>query len=560
MNAFNKARIQASEIVSQAYDYVSAQYQQVGKVFTLASAYGQILSVLSQLSDMILFFIEDSTTEQNIYTASRTQSIVGLARLAGHNATRAVASTGEILLHVTKLPNVQGNQIIIPNYSRIKCLNNNKVYLLNLPQQEIRLSITGGKPYFGSVIQGEIQTQIFNGNNTPLQSFTAVTKGSVMVDNFFVNVYVNGEKWKKYDSLYDIPRKGKGYLVKTGISGGLDVYFGNDYAGMMPPSGSEIRVEYLLTSGEAGNIREGEDVSWQWIDSGYSLFGEEIDLNLVISTDMSQLVTFGSNPEPTALTRLIAPNTSRSFVFANPTNYIIFLEKFNYFSVVDAYTTFADQYIDDDNVIYLFLIPDVTKRLQNDENYFTLPQSYFTLTQQEESKVLNVIEDSGSKIVTTVVKIVDPILSRFVANITLVIFQGYSQDVIKSQIEQRLSDFFLGLRRRDRIPASDIVALIENIEGVDSVHVSFVSEKNENSKRADPQAPLVGLDEFGDIIIGRDELPLLRGGWKDRNGVYYEDAIIQGKASSVNIVVKSTSPYDLNAKLFQETVAKIKNS
>lgn len=554
---FDKTKVQAAEIYAQTYDFVTEKFNQVGKIFTLSSAYGQILSVISELSSMILFFIEDSITELNILTASRTQSIQGLARLAGHNPTRAVAATGEISFSVKSVPQIQGDQLIIPTFTRIKSLSNNKTYTLILPAEQVRMNLKGSQVYSAKVIQGEIQVQFFTGDGTPLQSYTAVTKGSIMIDNFYVKVYINGEQWRAYDSIYDMPRNGKGFIVKTGISGGIDVYFGNENFGMNPPVGSEIRIEYLLTSGEAGNLREGDDTQFQWIDSGYSVTGEEVDLNATLQTDMTNLITFGSNPEPTALTRLIAPKASRSYVLANPDNYIIFLEKFNYFSVVDAYTTFGDQYLDDDNVIYLFLIPDINKRLQDNENYFTVPTKYFSLTEQEQNKVIDLIEESGSKIVTTVVKIVQPTITKYVLNISIIVFEGYAQDVIKNTIISKLSDYFLNLRRRDLVPSSDLVKIIENVEGVDSVNVNFLCEANEVAKTADPSSPLIGLDELGDIVVGSNELPLIRGGWKDRNGIYYNDGIYTDKPCSVNIVIKGTSKVNVNTLIFQQNMEQL---
>ena len=560
MNLFNKTRIQANELYDQAYKFVTEKFEQSGKVFTIASAYGQILYVLSQLSNMILFFIEDSITEMNINTASRVDSIQGLARLAGHNSTRAIAATGEISFKIVKTPPIQGNQIIVPNFTRIQCSNNAKIYTLNLIDDQVRLTIGNPTAIYAQVVQGEIFTQTFTGDGLPMQSYTVTTRGSVLIDNFFIKVYVNSELWTKFDSIYDIPYEGKGYIIKTGITGGLDLYFGNTYFGKSPAAGAEIRVEYLQTGGEGGNIREGETVGWQWIDSGYSLTGEEVDLNDALRTDMTKLITFGSNPEPTSLTRLIAPKTSRSFVFANPDNYVIFLQKFNYFSQIDAYTTFGDQYLDDDNVIYLLLVPDITKRLQNTENYFTVPFRYFSLTKQEEDKVLEVIESSGSKIVTTVVKIVQPTLTKYILNISLIVFEGYSQDVIKSEITSKLSDYFLSNRRRDLIPSSDLVKIIESVQGVDSVNVSFLSEDNEISKKADPTSPLVGLDELGNIVIGKNEIPVVRGGWTDRNGIFYDDGIFDDRPGSVNIVVKKVSKQTTNMLIFQENVSKIVKS
>jgi hypothetical protein len=413
------------------------------------------------------------------------------------------------------------------------------VYLLDIPDQEIRIPFGAPNPVYARVIQGEIETQVFTSDGNELQSYAVQERSFNFIDNFYVKVYVNGEEWDKFDSLYDMPYDFKGYISKTGISGGLDIYFGNKAFGKIPLLGSEIRIEYLRSTGSGGNLREGDLVYFTWNDPGYSLYGEEIDLNEVTNVKMSKVISFGSDGESIELTKLVAPKTSRSYVFANPDNYVIFLQKFSYFSVIDAYTTKDDEYLDDDNIIYLFLIPEITKRLNQGENYFSVPQLYFTLTEQEKDKVLTLIEDSGQKIVTTVVKIVDPVVKRYVMNVSLVTFDGYSTTNVRSQVIEEVSNYFLATKRRDRIPKSDLIKVIEGIEGVDSVNVSFLSEDNE--AKVDQNAPLIGLDEFGDIVLAKDELALVRGGWTDHNGIYYTDGISSDKPCSLNIEFKKVT-------------------
>ena len=143
--------------------------------------------------------------------------------------------------------------------------------------------------------------------------------------------------------------------------------------------------------------------------------------------------------------------------------------------MINAFTTFDDAYLDDDNVIYLFLIPDITKRMTDGENYFTVAQKFFSLSDYEKMKVLKLIEDSGSKIVTTVVKIVDPIITKYVMNVSLVTYEGFSTITIREKIVDEVSNYFLTNDRTDRIPKSDLIRIIENVEGVDSVNVSFIS-------------------------------------------------------------------------------------
>lgn len=545
-NIFSKSRIRFQELYQDALNFFTQKYNQSRKVFTISSAWGQILHAVTKLAEPIMYYIEDSVTESNINTASRAESVRGLARLTGHDAVRSIAATGEISMKWNGSdPGINTNQIVIPNFTKLTCLNNGLPYVIDIPQEEVRVKMLTTRPAVRArIVQGEIQSQTFTGTGEPLQSFEVIMKNGRMIDQFFYNVYVNGDKCEVYDSLYDIPKDKLACLVKTGIGSGIDVYFGNGYFGAIPPAGSSVRVEYLVNDGDGGNLRDMTGVGFEFTEPGYDLVGNEIDLNSVLEVNVTQPIELGSNAEPLAMTRLLAPKMSRSFVLANPINYVYFLEKFNYFSQIHAYNTFEDQYIDDDNVVYLFLVPDIQKRIFNNETYFTVPLKYFSMSDDEKQKIYDLIDNSGSKLVTSVVKIVDPIFKKYVINISLVVFEGFSLDLIKEQIAEKFSDYFLTLRRRDRIPKSDLISIVEDIEGVDSVSIFFLSEENEK----DPTTN-AGMDEYGDIIIGRDEIPLMRGGWSDRNGTYFEDSAAQDRPSSLNIEIRKIIPLDYNAKM-----------
>lgn len=541
----SKTRIQAEEILEDIKNYLKNKYNQSDKVFTPSSAFGQILYAISYITEMILFFIEDSITELNIFTASKKSSIYGLSRLTGHNPTRSVSATGEISFSLHDISNVKGDSILIPKYSKIKCINNNRIYILNLEEDYLLINIKDKKTYYSKIIQGELQSQTFTGTGEKLQSYNVAARGSQQFENNFVNVYVNGELWSKKDSLYDLSMNEKGYIIKTGINSGIDIYFGNMYFGMIPPLGSSIRVEYLLSSGTNGNLLLNNDVYFEWIDNGYDNLGNDINLNDTLYTALHKQINFGADYESPEFTKLIAPEMSRSFVLATTENYKYFFKKFNYFSSIDAFTTFEDNYIDDDNVIYLFLIPDISKRLTSNENYFTVNTEYFKLTNEENDKIIDLIEESGSKMINTIVKLVDPVIKKYVINIYLVIYEKYSVDTIYDDIIMRLSDYFLSLQRRDLIPVSDLVKIIEDVDGVDSVNLYFISEENEQKHMEDPNDKnLYGLDVLGNIVMKKNELPVIRGGWSDRLGNVYLDYLDKVNPSSVNIyVTKKTKKY-----------------
>jgi hypothetical protein len=289
---------------------------------------------------------------------------------------------------------------------------------------------------------------------------------------------------------------------------------------------------------------------------------------------------FGTDPDASSLIRIVAPKTSRAFVFANADSYEIFLNKLGIFSQIQAYSTFDDDYLDDDNVIYIYLVPDITLNLASNQDYFSVPQQNFILTQNQKNKIMNLIEDSGSMIATTVVSITSPVIKRFVLNITISIFQGFDPNTIRQQIRNKISDYMLNLKRRDKIPKSDIIAIVESISGVDSVNVEFKSEEDENKLKGistanASQAQLPGIqtagiistifqstsiDTFGDIIIGRNQLVLLRGGWEDSNGNTYESSPVTGKLGPLNIfILGAPVPNNFNNQLNMTTRQSIIN-
>ena len=81
---------------------------------------------------MILYYIEDSITELNINTAIRTRSIKGLATLTGHNPSRGMGARGSVKF-IYNNSELNGDTIIIPNYTQILNLSNGLKYLIILP-------------------------------------------------------------------------------------------------------------------------------------------------------------------------------------------------------------------------------------------------------------------------------------------------------------------------------------------------------------------------------------------------------------------------------------------
>jgi hypothetical protein len=631
MNIIKTARIRLSELYQDSINFIKQTYDDAGQYFTMASPMGQLLQVILNIGRVILYYVEDSITELNILTASRAQSVKGLAALTGHNASRGVAARGTLRLFYngTKL-DIYGNTAVIPNYTRLTSTYNGLTYTITLPGNETRLDLTSITNYVDvNIVQGKLEYQQSTGTGDPLQSFNFQAKKGSMIDNFFVNIYVNGEKWVTKDSILDMELREKSVMVKTGQTGGIDVFFGNGYNGSVPSLGATILVEYLLTDGDAGNIRTAEaktTTNWKFEGKGYSLNSQEIDLNKIIKVTIQKDVLFGTQEEPVYLTRLLAPHMSRSFVLANTNNYIYFLSKLNMFTIVDAipgFATFEDQYAldkynqaktafenvqeqyrtllatvgasssqslvkkteldnaqnqvtywqaqveeqkKDDNTVYLYLVPDVNQRIPANQNYYTCGLDSFQLTDLEKSGILDLIEESGQRIITVDNAIMSLKYPRFVLNVTLIIFEGYELNNVRETIVSKTSDYFLKNTRRDRIPQSDLVRIIEQIDGVDSVSVWFDADKNNFQIYGNGY----GIDDYGDILLERSVLdafnnkvpvkdlyPLIRGGFESSNGISYDDSLAKDRLSTVNINLRGITPVNFNSNQNKNIVSNL---
>ena len=277
----------------------------------------------------------------------------------------------------------------------------------------------------------------------------------------------------------------------------------------------------------------------------------------------------------------MTPLASKSFVLATPDNYEYFLSRYNMFSYIDAYNTTDDQYLDDDNVIYIFAVPDAKKKLAKNQDYFSMPEQEMFLDQGEYDAMHKVLEDSGQQMVTTEVVFVKPQVRHYSMDINIRYFEGYTKEEIYNSVRSKVSEYLLNITRRDKLPKSDIIYILEEIEGIDAVNIRFISETEETARRQGyyesvnisvvPQEPVTletigngkqkyvffkkiedvklvtvdestqipdhvrGLDQWGDIIMEKEEVAVFRGGWLDRDGDLIEDDVLMNAEAAVSI-------------------------
>lgn len=567
LKIFKLNRIKFKELYNDALAYIKATYKAADQEFNTASPFGQLLQVIIHLGRMILYYIEDSISGLNIKTAYRPDQIKGLAMLAGHDSSRPISSRGAIQISFSDKGDtaLNGQVCYIPNKTKIIYKPSGYSYVLLFGADFGKITMNAGNYIEANIIQGIIKLQSATGTGEVLQSYNFSERNYTEVDQYYVHVTVNGEQWDIVKSLNDLGYNQKGCIIRTGINSGIDLFFGNGLMGAIPEKGATIVIEYILSDGQGTNIFKdfaNSGDNWQFDGDGLLQDGTTVKLDKNFKIKCITDVIFGTSSEDVALTQLIAPHVSRSFVLANEANYVYFFKRMNMFSdiqiirgsynvngtsmmqlaydeAMDNYAGAKQNYTDaiaqygensniakealndmkkaqnlinyaktklsdntsQDNTLYLLLVPDINKRISKTENYFTCDESLFYLTKDEQENILNLINASGQRIITVENRIIQPKVARFSVNVEAKIWDNYSEEDVYSAGLDALSKYFLSYTRKDMIPVSDIISIFEtSVPGIDSVKVWFDADVENQQYYGNGK---YGLDDYGDIILTR---------------------------------------------------------
>jgi len=605
MATFDYIEVQYDRLSDQLKNWLQQTFSDSDMVFSDASPYGQILKIDKELFLQNLIYNKNSVLQYSIDTAVDDRIITNLARISGHNPTRNISATGAITLKlkvgVDISSQISGSKIKLWNRTSLKNKTNNLYYNIILNADYVVYEITSNVEIRLNIIQGKYETTKFTGTSEKNQTYNVNVVGINNIENFNYTVFYNGRALSNKVGLYDMLPGEYACYSRTGFNGGLDILFGTGDYGFIPQIGSLIEVRYLLSDGKNGNILNNKANDFTFIDSVYDDDDNILSMDQLFDIYISSDINFGANKESKVFTKNAIPHVSRNFVLSTPDQFIYQLSKLNMFSLINAYNvldennlnnnSYIEKFLDDalgkdikydkdkvvtkmkeyfpniyDNVIYLYLIPDVRNYFVSDYNYFNIPFDAFYLDTEEKQKVIDYLRMLGNLSITTNVKIIDPIISRYVMNIYVRRFSDSYEDNIRNRIISIVSNYFVNNTRYDRIIKADIITTIKDqVEGVDSVNLDFISKKNEdyhadyiNSKKntntyntndtnlleptiVNPDRydsnKTIGLDPvLGDIIVERNELAILRGGWYDRNGIYYNDAPITNGLSTINII------------------------
>ena len=563
----NFTSISFSNIKSEIERFLKEEYNKANILFTAASPYGQILLVLENLHQLSLLYLKNAINQFDLsqVNSNNERVIRNAAIYAGHNPGRGISATGTLKFVLKSSADIEadipGGRITLINKNNIKNKTNGLDYSLNLGTDVITHRITPNYQFFVPIIQGKWQTKNYTGDGTALQTLSVKEIGRKDVENFNVQVLVNGDFWPTKNHIWEMLPGETACVVRTGFDGGIDIVFGNDGFGAIPTIGSIIEVRYLITDGQLGNIFRRTFNDFKFIDDMLSADGQAINVDKVFNIEIYTDINFGADKESLLFTKNILPISSNNFVLALPQQYAYAIKRLGVFSHVNAY--------EKSGTIFIVATPNIRLFKNQNADYFSIDMAAFILDNYEKSKIDKYLRTGGNIQLTRKYKVVSPVISYYVVNIFVISYSDATDDSVNAQILDKISEYFLDLSRIDRVPKLDIIRELSTITDIHSVDIQFISKKNEDyhnenmtmaankvNKYASSfntdisTATLVpgynpysvqGLDPvLGDIIFEPNEIPVIRGGFYDRNGVYYSDSVDGNGLRSVNIIKKGT--------------------
>lgn len=564
MATFNE--ISFSRLKTQVETFLKQEYNKADLLFSNASPYGQILAVLENLQQLSTLYLKNAIKQFDLGNNNTLNERIvrNAAVFAGHNPGRGISATGTLKLTVKSNAEIErdvpGGKMTVFNRNGLKNKTNGLEYALNIGVEKQTYKVTSNTQIFLPIIQGKWERKTNTGTGQINQTYQVSIRGNAKdVENFNYEVTVNGEYWATKKHIYELLPDEKACVVRTGFEGGIDVIFGNGGFGRIPDVGAVIEVSYLVTDGSKGSIFRRTPNDWSFVDPAIDGFGASIDVSKVFDVAIYTDINFGADKETVIFTRNILPISSNNFVLGLPQQYAYQIKKLGVFSHVNAYES--------NNVIYIVATPNIKLFKSQNSDYFSVSTGAFELDSYEKAKIDKYLRIGGNIMLTRKYQIDSPKLSYYILNVFMITYSDVIDDNINAEIYDKISEYFLNFNRIDRVPKVDIVKSIAEISGIHSVDISFVCKKNEDYHKAAAteaenkrnqyasaeELKLVRLDSnynpnevrgidpiLGDIIFEPSEIPIIRGGWVDRNGVYFSDNISESGLKSVNIIKKGT--------------------
>lgn len=476
MREINLLRTSYENFTETVKSFLDKSLGGLGQAYSQSSIFGAIFEGIKGICQNMMLYIEDSLTEQNIFTATRKKSIYSLAKISGYEPYYGSAASGTVILS-DKVSN-STDKVVIEDEAVLVDSSSGLKYSLDLSTDSIVIDL--GKPLVThevKVVQGVWTRASITLTGEALE--TIEVNPSSLYDKEHIHVYVNGEEYGISSCLYDMVEDEKSCVVRAGYEGGFNVMFGNGYHGRCTENGDKVDVKYIVHDGDDGNISPSDDVELKFQNTVSNVIGNPIEANDLISITINNYICGGSNSDTIANVREMVGMNSRSLVIASEDNFKMFLKRFSFIGQFNLLTT--------KNSLHITCIPfsNFKKNIVTSSEYLSLEKKDMVLTDAQKEMIKSALSNSNKAFTGVSIDFIDPIIRRYSVMCYVKVPTTLTKESIKIRIRESISDFFMTLSSDTLfISKSSLISkVMSDVSELSSFDVDFISEADEIARK-----------------------------------------------------------------------------
>ena len=212
----NFVTITFKNIKNEIETYLKSEHNKGNVLFSPASPYGQILSVIENLHQLSFLYLKNTISQFDMIEPGSVNErvIKNTAILAGHIPGRAISATGTLKLtlktNIDLDKEIPGGRITIANRTLIKNNTNGLEYSFNLGTEVVSHKITPGYTFFLPIVQGRWVVTNRTGAGAQLQTISLTEPSLKEVENFNFEVIIQGEYWSIKKHIWEMLPDEKG--------------------------------------------------------------------------------------------------------------------------------------------------------------------------------------------------------------------------------------------------------------------------------------------------------------------------------------------------------------
>jgi len=444
-----------AEIVTDCISRIKQTYgEKHWNDFEEDNAGKMLIESFAYITDLLAFYLDHQANETYLPTATERQNLINMCKIVAYTPKNATPSHVDIKV---SLKNKWDYDVTLPQGSRLETrsgvvFETDEDAIIKAGTDYVNVTATEGETFEDiiGVSDGEADQDFY----LPRTSIIEIQK-----------VIIGGHIWKHVDSVADQEPDAEVYMVEIDAWGRARIFFGDGYAGRIPPEDENITAIYRIGGGVRGNVAPNTVIYL------HDVATDELGETIQVSVTNENWAGGGSEPESIRSIKLWAPR---------------FFETQKRGVTERDYETLAMTY---DGIAKARAVVKERSGEVNLIRYYVLsygatPDSVALAPLLLKNNLLKYL--NNYKMLTNYIEIADGKWREIDFSGVITITQGLNVDTVRENVNKALRELLdINIREMGQsLMISDAYAVIDNVEGVvhvelDSPSETVQAEKNE---------------------------------------------------------------------------------